>query len=120
MTPFERDWKERLRANKFTPVIFKKLKNHPEKGVDIALTTALLVNAHQKNFDVAVVVTGGADYLSVVEEAKRSGAQIFGCFFKNNLSPELKIAFDRFFPIEVDASHASNLQPDAPVLAPPL
>ena len=55
-------------------MIFKKLKNHPEKGVDIALTTALLVNAHQKNFDVAVVVTGDADHLSVVEEAKRSGA----------------------------------------------
>ena len=119
----ESNYKEQLRAHRFTPVIFKKIKNHREKRVDIALTTALLVNAHQKNFDVAVVVTGDADYLSVVEEAKRSGARIFGCFFNTNLNPELRIAFDRFIPIEFSTSdittYPANLRPDAPVLAPP-
>ena len=42
------NYKEQLRAHRFTPVIFKRIRSHPEKGVDIALTTALLVNARSE------------------------------------------------------------------------
>jgi NYN domain-containing protein len=110
----QEEYQRRLRECFFTPIIFKKYRAQAEKRVDIALTTALLVNAQQKNFDIAVLVSGDADYLSVVEEAKRYGGQIFGCFFKQNLNPELEIAFDRFFPIETDeetkAGFAKQLQ----------
>jgi hypothetical protein len=102
------EYEKRLRANYFTPVIFKKLRAQPEKRVDIALTTALLVNAHQKNFDVAVLVSGDADYLSVVEESKRYSGQIFGCFFEQNINPGLQIAFDRFFPIKFDVGQKAQ------------
>lgn len=102
------EYRSKLRAAYFTPVIFKKLQGQQEKRVDIALTTELLVNAHLKNFDVAVVVSGDADYLSVVEEAKRYGAHIFGCFFKQNCNSELQIAFDRFYPIEFEAEQSAR------------
>lgn len=91
-------YKDTLNRRFVQPVLFKKGQGK-EKRVDIALTTSLLVNALNKNFDIGVLVSGDKDYLSVVEEAKRAGVQVFGCFFENNINAELKREYDRFFTL---------------------
>ncbi len=93
-----KSYEGKLREAQLTPVIFPKSKGR-EKRVDIALTTHLLVEAFSRNFDIGIVVTGDEDFISVVQEAKRYGAQIFGCFFDTSINPDLKREFDRFFPI---------------------
>jgi len=87
--------KGRLRECDFEPVIIKK-KNNKEKGVDISLTKEALVNAFNKNFEIAYLVSGDEDFLPVVAEIKRYGAKVYGAFFEHGLSPELKLSFDLF------------------------
>jgi len=89
----------KLRECGFEPIILKKRKGK-EKGVDISLTKEMLVNAFNKNFDVAFLIAGDEDYLSLVHEVKRYGARIKGAFFNHGLSDELKIAFDSFRQID--------------------
>lgn len=46
-----------------------------EQGVDIALTKNMLKNAFLNNWDVAVTMTGDADYRPVIDELKRLARQ---------------------------------------------
>lgn len=86
----------RLRKHDFDPVLFKKKKNNREKGVDIALTMSMLINAINQNYDICLLVAGDEDYLGLVNEIKRYGPQIHGSFLEMGLSNELKLACDRF------------------------
>jgi len=64
-----------LREYEFEPVLFKK-KDGKEKGVDIALTKEMLVNAFNQNFDIGYLIAGDGDYVGLVNEVKRT-AQLF-------------------------------------------
>jgi uncharacterized LabA/DUF88 family protein len=85
-----------LRELDFEPILFKKHQDKKEKGVDIALTKEMLVNAFNGNFDIAILFAGDEDYVSLVNEVKRYGPIIMGAFFKNGLSPNLQFTFDYF------------------------
>ena len=91
-----KDLRNHLRESKFEPVLFK-LGDKGEKGVDIALTKEMLVNAFQQNYDIGVLIAGDEDYVGIVNEVKRYGQVIWGAFFEHGLSPELKYSFDTFF-----------------------
>jgi uncharacterized LabA/DUF88 family protein len=91
-----------LRNNEFEPVLFKKDRDKPEKGLDIALTKEMLINAFNGNFDVAILVAGDEDYVGLVNEVKRFGPFINGIFFSHGLSDNLRYAFDHFQPITKD------------------
>jgi uncharacterized LabA/DUF88 family protein len=88
----------------FQPEVFKKLRRQDKtKGVDIALTTDLLGNAYRDNYDAAVLVAGDGDYVPLVEEVKRLGKVVHVVFFgerNRGLSPELRLASDRFWEFE--------------------
>ena len=84
-----------LRKFDFEPVLFKKRKGK-EKGVDIALTMEMLINAFNQNFDVGLLIAGDDDYFGLINEVKRYGPIIMGAFFENGLSKRLPIAFDDF------------------------
>ena len=85
-----------LRGLKFEPVLFKRRKGR-EKGVDIALTKEVLVNAFNQNFDIGCLLAGDEDYVGLVNEAKRYGPVLMGAFFSSQgLSPTLRLAFDDF------------------------
>jgi len=88
---FFRSLREKLRECNFEPVMIKK-RQGKEKGVDISLTKEMLVNAFNNNFDVAFLIAGDEDYLTIVNEIKRYGAKIYGAFFSHGLSDELKIS----------------------------
>lgn len=88
----------------FTAEVFRKhRKGVKAKGVDIALTKDLLSNAFMDNYDVAVVITGDADYRPVISELKRLGKTV--CLMavtegSANVNTELKRSADSFFPID--------------------
>ena len=94
------DVKEKLRKLAFSPEIFKKSKDKA-KGVDIALSKDLLVNAFFNHYDVAVLIAGDGDYVPLVEELKRLGKVVYLVFFKRTgLSQDLWMAADSFFEME--------------------
>ncbi len=92
---FGKDLRQHLKAHDFEPILIKK-KHGKEKGVDISLTKEMLVNAFNNNFDVAFLISGDEDYLTLVNEVKRYGVKLYGAFFNHGLSDELKLAFDKF------------------------
>lgn len=85
-----------LRYIDFEPVHFNKDRGKPEKGVDIALTKEMLINAFNGNFDVAILFAGDEDYVGLVNEVKRFGPIVNGAFFIHGLSDNLLYAFDHF------------------------
>ena len=84
-----------LRKLDFEPILFKK-RNGKEKGVDIALTMKVLVNAFNQNYDIAYIIAGDEDYLGLLREVKRYGPIIYGSFFSEGLSERLELEFDVF------------------------
>lgn len=85
-----------LRNNEFEPILFKKDRGKPEKGLDIALTKEMLVNAFNGNYDVAILFAGDEDYVGLVNEVKRFGPIINGAFFDHGISDNLRYSFDQF------------------------
>ena len=89
--------------------VFKKEKhNQKSKGVDITLARDFLANAFMNNYD-AVLIAGDADYLPIVNEAKRMGKLVYIIFFHgegSGLSRKLHIASDQFFSINQSFENA--------------
>jgi uncharacterized LabA/DUF88 family protein len=97
-----------LRDKGFEPVLFKKDRDKSEKGVDIALTKEMLVNAFNQNFDVAILFAGDEDYVGLVNEVKRYGPIVNGAFFNHGLSDNLRYAFDHFRTFSKDLVAEQN------------
>ena len=85
-----------LRRSGFEPTLLKKSKDKGEKGVDIALTREMLVNAFYRNYEIGLLVSGDEDYVGLVQDVKRFGPVVYGSFFESGLCPELKLCFDHF------------------------
>jgi len=95
--------KEALWNLGFHPEVFKKIRKEDKaKGVDISLAKDLLSHSFLNNLDVAVLVAGDGDYAPLVAEVKRLGKVVYGVFFSEGLSPQLKFAADQFFDSEWD------------------
>ena len=65
------------------------------KGVDNALTKDLLSNAFLDNYDVAVVITGDADYRPVIQEVERLGKTVCVMAFTDTsakINPDFSIS----------------------------
>ena len=86
---------EILRKLHFEPILFRKRKGR-EKGVDIALTMSMLINAFNQNYDIGILFAGDEDYVELVKEVKRYGPIIVGSYFKDGLSDNLRLSFDHF------------------------
>jgi len=87
----------------FHPEVFKKHKNRKSKGVDITLTKDILFHAFMDNYDMAVLVTGDADYLPVIEEIKRQGKILYLVFLEETeMDQNLILSADMFETIPTD------------------
>lgn len=87
----------------FQPEVFKKSKGRKSKGVDITLTKDILCHAFMNNYDMAVLITGDADYLPVIEEIKRQGKLVYLVFIESTkIDPKLIMAADMFETIPED------------------
>ena len=96
-----RETEEQLWKLKLSHQVFKKIRQEEKaKGVDIALTKDMLVQAFLNNYSHAYLFAGDGDYVPLVEEVKRLGKRVIICFFRNEgLSPELRLASDEFMDI---------------------
>ena len=61
-----------------------------EKGVDVALATDLIGMAWENAYDVAVIVSGDADFAGAVSKVMSKGKNVEIASFRKSLSHELK------------------------------
>ena len=70
-----------------------------QKGVDVLIAVDMLVGAFSGLFDIAVIVTGDADFVPVVEEVKRRGVMVAIAASASSLSDDLRRVADRVVDI---------------------
>ncbi len=88
----------------FHPRVFHKKGGDKAKGVDITLTTDMLVHGFRGHYEIAVLVSGDGDYVPVVEELQRMGRIVVVSFFQQEgcgLNPKLRLASDDFCPFDL-------------------
>jgi uncharacterized LabA/DUF88 family protein len=92
------DIRSKLKSLGFNaPCVFKKqTKREKSKQVDIQLSVDMLSNAYLGNYDVAILISGDADFVPVVREVQRLGKYVYLWSFDSGLGPELKLAADCF------------------------
>jgi uncharacterized LabA/DUF88 family protein len=61
-----------------------------EKGVDVTLAVDLLLLAHQNAYDVAIVVSGDADFSYAVHAVKQMGKRVIVAFCRSSLAKQLR------------------------------
>jgi uncharacterized LabA/DUF88 family protein len=99
------------------PRVFKKGKGAKTKSVDINLTVDVLRQAANGNVDVLLLLSGDGDYLPLVEEASRSGKQVWVAAFSSGFNVNLKYAADEYFCL--DDYFFTKKPPVHPVVAKP-
>jgi len=71
-----------------------------QKGVDTLIAVHMLVGAYTDVYSVAVLVSGDADFVPVVNEVRRRGVMVvLAAMEDGSLSDDLRRAADRFVPI---------------------
>jgi uncharacterized LabA/DUF88 family protein len=66
-----------------------KRQTPTEKGVDVAIATKLLILAHNRAFETAILLSGDKDYLETVKAVKSLGLRVEMVSWRNSLSSEL-------------------------------
>ena len=61
-----------------------------EKGVDVALVTKMLSFGFKNTYDVAILVSGDADYIDAVEQIRNLGKRVEIVAFKGAIAPGLR------------------------------
>jgi len=90
-----------LRDLHFQPVVFRKGKGQRSKGVDISLTKDMLWHAFYDHYDVAVLCSGDADYVPVVQAVQRLGKIVHVLALSSGLGEALRDASDDFFNLDL-------------------
>jgi len=78
-----------------------------QKAVDTLLATDMLVGAFSGLFDIALLVTGDADFVPVVEEVKRRGVMVVVAVAKTgqSVSDDLIRVADRYVDLTANQWH---------------
>jgi uncharacterized LabA/DUF88 family protein len=81
-------------------VVLGRLEKHNgkkvEKGVDVRLAVTMLARAYKDHYDVAVLVSGDADFVEAVQEVKDNGKHVELAFFDTAPCFHLRKTCDRF------------------------
>lgn len=72
---------------------------HIEKGVDIELATELIAQGFNDSYEVAILVSGDADYTRAIRYVQDQGKVVVGSTFKANASGDLKETVDKFIDL---------------------
>lgn len=77
---------------------------HPrQKQVDVHLAVDMLMHAHNRNMERAVLVAGDQDFKPVVDALVLMGVYVVVCASKRTVSRVLRQAADEFWPLEFPA-----------------
>ena len=72
-----------------------------EKGIDIMLTTDLLMHSFKRNYDVVILVAGDTDYVGALQAVKNNGQNVeVALFGKKSSSRPLRDVADRVITID--------------------
>ena len=75
--------------------LVRRGSNIIEKGIDVRIAVDMLTMAHDDVYDVAVLVSGDADYVHAVAAVKGTGKQVEVACFKSSRSDQLMQQADR-------------------------
>lgn len=76
-----------------------KRKPPRQKGVDTLMAVDILVGAFTSIYSVAILVAGDADFVPVVNEARRRGVMVVVAANEQDIARDLRRAADRFVGI---------------------
>jgi len=62
---------------------------YTEKGIDVGLSTKLLLLAHNRAFETAILLSGDKDYLETVQAVKNMGLRVEIVSWRQSLSKDL-------------------------------
>lgn len=65
------------------------IHTHEEKETDVRIATQIVVDAYERNFDIAIVVSADSDMVPAIEIAKGIGRPVFVYFPPNQYSSNL-------------------------------
>jgi uncharacterized LabA/DUF88 family protein len=71
-------------------------KGYKQKGVDILMAIDMLSKAYEKHYEIAVLVAGDGDFVSLVEAVKNTGARVYGAYIENHVAKELLDSLDNY------------------------
>lgn len=66
-----------------------KSKTHEEKETDVRIATQIVVDAYERNYDIAIIVSADSDMVPAIEIAKGIGRTVFVYFPPNQHSSNL-------------------------------
>jgi len=98
------DVMDKLKALDFDPHVFAAKKGEEDatrssKLVDQSLTVSALHHAYQDNYDTALIISGDADYIPLIEELKSIGKRVHLAFFREIVRDPIRRAADRFIDL---------------------
>lgn len=70
------------------------------KGDDIGLATELIAQGFYDSYEVAVVVTGDADFERPIRYAQDQGKVVEVATFESQIASDLKTVADRYKPLD--------------------
>ncbi len=71
-----------------------------EKGVDVKISIDMLVHSQNKNYDVAVLVSGDSDFEDALQAVKNNGQQVEVALLGQNTSQRLRDVADRVIDLD--------------------
>ena len=81
------------------PRVFPRRRSGRSKRVDITLATEMLLHAHRKKYDIAILVGGDEDYVPLVEAVKSEGRRVALWALESGLSSALRKSADHYWNI---------------------
>ena len=86
---------------KFRPIMLRYDPNRQEqKGVDMAMGLRMYDEAVRDIYDVAVIVSGDADFIPAMEFIQRAGKRAEASAFRMSANGEIECASDAYVPID--------------------
>lgn len=96
-----------------TELRFGEARGRPkrQKGVDVLLAVDMLSASSRQLFDVAILVSGDADFVPLIREVRRHGVTVVVAGVRSTTARELQIAADRFVPLDFPSCPAWSHEP---------
>lgn len=88
-----------LCAIRLGSLVKSSTKGHKQKGVDILMAIDMLGKAYEKHYEIAVLVAGDRDFVSLVEAVKNTGARVYGAYIENHVAKALLDSLDNYIII---------------------
>jgi len=96
-------FKERLKSLRDVEIyLVERSRGEREKGIDVRLAVDMLVHAAWNNYDVAILVSGDADFEPLVRRVRDLGKKVYITFYPYAIAETLKDASDGLIDLRLE------------------